>query len=208
MSQGEIMKSAAQERRGLPPEVLRACARRGLAPSRLVLVVNIARQTTALFEQAAGPPGAPRRYTLRKCFRCSTSKFGIGETAGSNSTPRGLHRLARKIGGGWPIGTVFTGRQAVGLTWKGRPDAAISHRILWLEGLEPGWNRGGNVDSFARYIYLHGVGNEPTLGKPASRGCIQLAAADLLPLFDRLPTGALVWITKSGNGRANPEAAS
>ena len=54
------------------------------------------------------------------------------------------------------------------------------------------------MDSFARYIYLHGIGNETTLGKPASRGCIQLAAADLLPLFDRLPTGTLVWISGAG----------
>lgn len=92
------------------------------------------------------------------------------------------------------MGTVFRNRQPVGLTWAGHPRAAIAHRILWLDGLEPGKNRGGTVDTHARYIYLHGLGDETTLGRPTSRGCIHLAAADLIPLFDRLPVGALVWI--------------
>ena len=74
------------------------------------------------------------------------------------------------------------------------PDAPIAHRILWLEGLEPGFNRGDGVDSHDRYIYIHGIGDERTLGRPASIGCIHLAASDLLPLFDRIPEGTLVWI--------------
>jgi hypothetical protein len=102
--------------------------------------------------------------------------------------------VAEKVGAGWPIGTVFVNREAVGLTWKGLPAAAIAHRILWLEGLEPGFNREGPVDTFARFIYIHGVGDETTLGRPASQGCVHVGAADLLPLFDRVPAGALVWI--------------
>ena len=66
----------------------------------------------------------------------------------------------------------------------------------WLEGLEPGFNRGGNVDSHSRYIYIHGTGDEPSLGRPVSYGCIHLAANDLIPLFDKLPGGTLVWISK------------
>jgi L,D-transpeptidase YbiS len=166
----------------------RACARCGVRPTRHVLSVNIARQTTALFERHPGG------YALRKTFRCSTSRYGIGETAGSNMTPRGLHRVAKKIGGGWPIGAAFKGRQVIGYTWRGQPWAPIAHRILWLEGLEPGFNRGGNVDSFRRYIYIHGTGNETTLGRPDSRGCIHLSANDLLQLYDKLPEGTLVWI--------------
>jgi lipoprotein-anchoring transpeptidase ErfK/SrfK len=73
-------------------------------------------------------------------------------------------------------------------------DGAIVHRILWLEGLEPGFNRGGDVDSFRRYIYIHGFGDETTLGRPQSCGCVHLAAADLMPLYERLPVGTLVWI--------------
>lgn len=84
----------------------------------------------------------------------------------------------------------------MGLTWLGNPEAPIAHRILWLEGLEPGMNQGGDVDTHARYIYIHGVGDESTLGRPASRGCLHLAAADLMPLYDRIPAGTLVWIAE------------
>jgi len=167
----------------------RACARCGVTPTRYLLVVNIARQTTALFQRQAGG------YLLRNTFRCSTSEFGVGERAGSNMTPRGLHRVAKKIGGGWPIGAAFKARQVIGYTWQGQPGARIAHRIFWLEGLEPGFNCGGNVDSFRRYIYIHGTGNEMTLGRPDSHGCVHLSAQDLLPLYDKLPQGTLVWIS-------------
>jgi lipoprotein-anchoring transpeptidase ErfK/SrfK len=133
-------------------------------------------------------------YQWSRNLRVSTSRFGVGQEANSRKTPLGLHRIARKAGGGFPVGTVFRGRKPIGLTWQGFPGAAIAHRILWLEGLEPGKNRGGRVDSFARYIYLHGVGDETTLGQPASCGCVHLAARDLLPLYHRLPVGTLVWI--------------
>ena len=113
----------------------------------------------------------------------------------SRQTPLGLHRVARKLGGGWPPGAVFRSRQFVGFTWRGLPHADITQRILWLEGLEPGFNRGGRVDSFARYIYLHGFWDETSLGRPMSAGCIHVAGDDLLPLYDRLPCGTLVWIT-------------
>jgi lipoprotein-anchoring transpeptidase ErfK/SrfK len=115
---------------------------------------------------------------------------------GSNQTPLGLHRIAEKIGGGYPVGTVFRHRKAIGATWQGQLNGAIVHRILWLEGMEPGHNRGGNVDTFSRYIYIHGFGDETTLGRPQSHGCIHLAAQDLMPLFDLLPVGTLVWIAE------------
>jgi len=149
------------------------------------------------FPLPGGVRGGFSLYEPARTFLASTSRFGTGQEEDSNRTPLGLHRIARKIGGGWPQGTVFESRRAVGYTWQGRPDAPIAHRILWLEGLDPGFNRGDNVDTFARYIYLHGVGDEPTLGRPASRGCIHLAAADLMPLYERLPVGTLVWISNS-----------
>ncbi|HXE43290.1 MAG TPA: L,D-transpeptidase, partial [Candidatus Baltobacteraceae bacterium] len=74
-------------------------------------------------------------------------------------------------------------------------------RILWLEGLEPGLNKGFdgnvNVDSHARYIYIHGTADQSSIGKLTSCGCIHLADADLIPLFDLLPSGTLVWISES-----------
>jgi len=221
MNRCHLVPSAAHSRRGLPPEVLRACARHGVPPSRFVLVVHIARQTTALFEKVVasslrldplshlprhtaalvengrGPAGARPGYTLRKSFRCSTSKFGIGERAGSNRTPRGLHRVAEKIGGGWPAGTAFKARKPASFTWRGNPAATITSRILWLEGLEPGLNRAGRVDSHSRFIYIHGTGNEPALGRPDSHGCIHLAAHDLIPLYDKIPPATLVWLSET-----------
>jgi L,D-transpeptidase YbiS len=133
-------------------------------------------------------------YFLRKRCIISTSRFGAGQERNSYKTPLGLHRVAKKIGAGWPIGSVFQARKMIGHTWRGLSSAAIAHRILWLEGLEPGFNRGGKVDTFDRYIYIHGLGDELTLGRPASRGCIHVSGSDLLPLFDQIPTGTLVWI--------------
>ena len=144
-----------------------------------------------LFERVNGPCF----YRRPERYRVSTSAFGIGQRENSNQTPLGLHRVARKIGGGMAPGTVFRGRVPIGLTWQGMPHATIVHRILWLEGLEPGFNRGGNVDSFRRYIYIHGLADELTLGRPASHGCIHMAASDLLPLFDKLAEGTLVHIS-------------
>jgi lipoprotein-anchoring transpeptidase ErfK/SrfK len=173
-------------------------ARLGARPSRFLLTVNIARQRMLSFKQDAPLMCSTEahRYRCLREYVISTSRFGIGQVEGSNQTPLGLHRVARKIGGGFPIGTVFKSRRPTGLTWQGQPDGTIVHRILWLEGLEPGFNRGGRVDTFRRYIYIHGFGDEMTLGRPQSHGCIHLAASDLLPLFDRLPVGTLVWIAE------------
>lgn len=176
----------------LPAGMWRACRKQGVKPTRFVLVVEIAPQVMWLLERRPGTLA----YDVRKRYRCSTSKFGIGQQAGSNCTPLGLHRIAEKVGGGWPVGAVFKSRQLIGYTWQGLPLAPITNRILWLEGLEPGFNRGGNVDTHARYVYIHGTGDEPTLGRPASHGCIHLAAVDLVPLYDLLPSGTLVWIRR------------
>ncbi len=169
------------------PEILDACKKNGIAPTPFLLVVSIAGQTVSLIEQS--------RFV--KKIPCSTSRFGIGQTEGSNCTPLGLHRVVEKIGAGAPAGTVFKSREAVGhVSQPEFADAKITTRILWLEGLEPGLNRGGNVDSRSRYIYIHGTADQSSIGKPASCGCIHLADADLIPLFDLLPIGTLVWISE------------
>ena len=180
-----------------PAEISRALRQNGIRPTRFLLAVSVASQSMRLFEAAESPLNSGRRvfqYLFRKRYLISTSRFGIGQVIDSNQTPLGLHRVARKVGAGHPVGTVFRSRQAIGFTWQGQPDASIVHRILWLEGLEPGFNRGGEVDTFKRYIYIHGFGDETTLGRPQSLGCIHVAAADLMPLFDFLPVGTLVWI--------------
>ena len=168
--------------------ILLACQKYGIAPTQFILIVSIAEQTVSLFENGG----------FVKKLSCSTSRFGIGQTEGSNCTPLGLHRITEKIGAGVPAGTVFKSRQAVGHTSQPEfADAKITTRILWLEGLEPGFNRGGNVDSHDRYIYIHGTADQMSIGKPTSCGCIHLADADLIPLFDLLPTGTLVWISET-----------
>ena len=178
------------------PDRLRLAVRRtGVRFTRFVLVVSVLAQRMYLFERHLRDRILPL-YGLRERFLISTSAFGIGQTENSNQTPLGLHRIARKIGGGDMTGTVFRSRVPVGLSWQGMPDARIAHRILWLEGLETGKNAGGAVDSFKRYIYIHGCGDELTLGRPASHGCIHMAAADLIRAYDLVQEGTLVWIAE------------
>ncbi|HXH54788.1 MAG TPA: L,D-transpeptidase, partial [Gammaproteobacteria bacterium] len=75
----------------------------------------------------------------------------------------------------------------------------ISTRILRLEGLQPGLNKGRDklgriVDSETRAIYIHGTTMEWKLGAPTGKGCVHMSAADVVKLFESVPTGTLVWI--------------
>lgn len=168
---------------------LHRCAELGIPPTQFIFAASVATQTALLFEQPFDSVGPrPSKYVI------STSKYGTGQLDGSNKTPLGLHRIAEKIGAGCPAGTVFQGRKIIGHLSDGLPLESITTRILWLEGLEPGFNCGGTVDSHARYIYIHGFGDQTTIGTPASLGCLHLSDADLIPLFDLLPSGTLVWI--------------
>lgn len=169
----------------LPAACLAACQEQGWAPTQHILTVSVADQAVALF--------ADGQFVRR--MPASTSRFGIGQVQNSNCTPLGLHRIAEKIGGGERPGTVFKSRRIIGHTSDPQfAGAKITTRILWLEGLEPGLNRGGNVDSHARFIYIHGTADQQSIGRPASCGCIHLADTDLVQLFDLLPSGTLVWI--------------
>lgn len=182
----------------VPPAAVDTILRVHAKPSRFLLSVDVASQSMHLFERIAAKKGAKGsripEYEFRRQFLVSTSRFGVGQQINSNRTPLGLHRIARKIGGGQPVGTVFKARKPIGHTWEGMADGSIVHRILWLEGLEPDFNRGGSVDTFKRYVYIHGYGDETTLGRPQSCGCIHVAAADLIPMYERVPVGTLVWI--------------
>jgi hypothetical protein len=194
---GNAFVPQPNRRPALPLSFYLAAKRCGTRLTRDVLAVSVAGQQMIHFRSSAESSIAngTTHYALMHRFVISTSRFGIGQVEGSNCTPLGLHRVAKKIGAGWPVGTAFKSRHVIGFTWQGLPDAKITTRILWLEGLEAGLNRGGNVDSHARYIYIHGTGDETTLGRPASCGCIHLSSDDLMPLFDRLREGTLVWIS-------------
>jgi hypothetical protein len=169
----------------LPQACVDTCDRLGIAPSKYILTVNIAAQNVSLFEDGKFVREMP----------ASTSRFGIGQVQDSNCTPLGLHCIAEKIGDGEPPGTVFKERKVVGHT--SQPEFAkgkITTRILWLQGLEPGLNQGGNVDTHARTIYIHGTGDQQSIGAPASHGCVHLSDDDLISMFNLLPSGTLVWI--------------
>ena len=170
----------------LPTAFLEACEQNGHTPTEHCLHVQATTQTLTHYH-------GDQSNTLT----ASTAVNGTGQQEGSFQTPLGLHRVCEKIGDQEPVGTVFKGRQPVRHDGKGDPTALITDRILWLEGLEPGFNSGGEVDSRQRYIYIHGIGDESRLGQPNSQGCIHLGAADLLPLFDAIPEGTLVLITEN-----------
>ena len=52
-------------------------------------------------------------------------------------------------------------------------------------------NRKG-VDSYSRYIYIHGTPEEWLLGTKASKGCIRMSNIDVIDLFDRVYEGMIV----------------
>jgi lipoprotein-anchoring transpeptidase ErfK/SrfK len=139
--------------------------------------------------------GAPFRS-----YPISTSKNGAGERAGSHQTPRGAHLIRAKIGAGAPLGAVFRGRRPTGEIYsealaRAQPGRDwILTRILWLSGLEVGRNRLGDVDTMRRYVYIHGTPDSTTLGVPGSIGCVRMANAAIVELFDLVPAGTRVEI--------------
>lgn len=138
--------------------------------------------------------------TLLAEYVVSTAANGAGELMGSERTPRGWHLVRAKIGEGLAVNTVFVGRRPTGEFYTHELAAReperdwILTRILWLSGLEPGRNRLGNVDSFRRFIYIHGCPDDAPMGVPASHGCIRMRNRDMLDLFDAVPAGTRVLI--------------
>lgn len=157
-----------------------------------LLVVDVSTQTLSWFE----------RGKLRRQYPVSTSKYGIGSEAGSNKTPLGMHYVRRKIGAGARSGAIFRGRVDTGrrADIEHRPvatgDDFVTSRILWLQGLDKGKNRGAGMDSWSRYIYIHGTNEEGLIGQPASHGCIRMRNADVIELFASVPIKTLVWIQR------------
>jgi lipoprotein-anchoring transpeptidase ErfK/SrfK len=135
-----------------------------------------------------------------KEYIISSSAYGVGSEAGSNKTPLGLHRVNQKYGATTPIngrmvGRVFDGEIATIYTDNSRSKTDdITSRIFWLEGLEKGKNKGEGIDSFKRYIYIHGTSEEGRLGAPASHGCIRMKNKEVIDLYNKVSIGTLVLI--------------
>ncbi|WP_243314515.1 L,D-transpeptidase family protein [Geothrix paludis] len=153
-----------------------------------VLIVDVARQRLGLLEGG------------RLAFEAviSTAKNGLGCEENSYRTPTGWHRIHARIGAGAEPGTVFRSRVTTGEIWRGEPrdEDLILTRVLTLDGLEEGWNRGPGRDSLARFIYLHGTNQESQLGQAVSHGCVRLSNADVVDLFDRVAEGDLLLIAE------------
>jgi L,D-transpeptidase YbiS len=153
--------------------------------------INVSKQLLSLFDEGGN---------LLRQFPVSTSRHGTGNVNGSEQTPLGLHRIKDKLGGAMPVNEVFIGRVPQGNLDECQsrgidlPDDVIMSRILWLEGMEPGRNKGGYVDTYQRYIYIHGTNHEDDIGTPASIGCIRMRNQDVVDLYRLVDVGSEVQI--------------
>ena len=156
----------------------------------VLLFVDIETQTLSHIEKG----------TFLKLYKISSSFYGTGSKVNSLKTPLGRHEIYKKIGSNLPINAILKGR-----VWNGaiadiieEPiDTEFDHvtsRILWLDGLELGKNKGRGIDSRNRYIYVHGTAEEGLIGTPASDGCIRMYNKDVVELFDLVDEKAQVWI--------------
>jgi hypothetical protein len=143
------------------------------------ILVSIADQSLELY----------RNGTLLGRYPISTSRFGLGDRPGSRATPLGQMEVARLIGAGAPLGSVFKNRRETGEIL--RPDAPgrdpIVTRIIWLKGLQP-----QNRNAFTRCIYIHGTPEERNIGHPASYGCVRMRSTDIVAVFRTIGVGAKV----------------
>ena len=153
--------------------------------------VSVAKQQLSVFDEDG---------VLLHQYPVSTSKNGTGNRNGSEQTPLGLHRIKDKLGGAMPVNEVFIARVPHGSLEEciergvSLPDDVIMSRIMWLEGMEPGRNQGGYVDTYQRYIYIHGTNDEANIGMPASIGCIRMCNNDIVELFRLVDVGSEVLI--------------
>jgi len=135
-----------------------------------------------------------------KTYVISTSLNAPSCRENSLGTPWGLHRVCDVIGIDQPKGMTFTARKPTGLCyWEySFPESEknlITSRILRLEGLEAGVNKGEGIDTLERFVYVHGTNHEDRLGRPASSGCIQLSNEDMIELSQTGLTGSHLYIS-------------
>jgi lipoprotein-anchoring transpeptidase ErfK/SrfK len=134
--------------------------------------------------------GLPAGGKKWRRYRISTSRYGLGTEPGSYKTPLGRFAIARKIGAGAPLGSVFKSRVATGeIGNSSNPEDLIQTRILWLKGLDA-----ENANSMERYIYIHGTNHEEDIGMPASHGCVRMRNRDVAELYAMVRKGTPVFI--------------
>lgn len=153
------------------------------------VIIDLASQTLSL----------PKK---NKFYVISSGLNGIGEQENSGKTPRGWHKIEKKIGGEMPLNAVFKARQWTGEIYDAELGASnperdwILSRILWLSGLEQGFNQGEGCDTFNRYIYIHGTPDSEPMGIPKSHGCIRMHSLQIEEIYSLLNEGDLVYLSE------------
>ena len=137
---------------------------------------------------------------IKASYPISTSKYGEGSIENSFKTPLGKHSIKEMIGQEAEINTIFTSRintkrsATIIDQFEDTDNDYVTSRIMWLDGEEDSFNKGGNVDSFRRYIYIHGTHEEGLIGTKASHGCIRMFNYDVIELFNLVNIGTKVLI--------------
>lgn len=186
---------SAYEKMYVPPHEIPAhITKLGVQPTHNILVVDTKQQKLVILE----------KNIIKKSYTISTGKRGVGQRINTFRTPQGLHRVNEKIGAGVPRYGIFHRRQYIGAAWKPQKRQAhkkdyICTRILRLEGLQPGLNKGKDrlgrvIDTETRAVYIHGTTMEWKLGQPSTKGCVHMSADDVIKLYNEVPEGTLVWI--------------
>lgn len=145
------------------------------------------------------------RWEIKTCRKniifqtdISSSANGHGQLFDSYKTPLGRHYIRAKIGDHHKENAVFIRRRFTGEYFapalkKKYPERDwILTRIMWLSGLEKGFNRLGNVDTMKRFIYIHGTPDSVEMGKTGSKGCIRMKNSDIVNLFGLIQVGTTV----------------
>ena len=131
-------------------------------------------------------------------YPISSSVYGEGQLENSLKTPLGMHKIKKKIGTNVEKYNFFLSRNHVPQKAKiiheakDSKDDYITSRIMWLEGTQKGFNKNSNVDSFKRYIYIHGTHEEGLIGQKASHGCIRMLNQDVIELYEAISLETLV----------------
>lgn len=160
------------------------------AQDNLSIEIDISLQRLYLFDNS----------TIISSYPISSSKYGEGSKQNSFKTPLGSHMIKEMIGDQVPKNTIFisrinTQREAKIIHDQENSDNDyVTTRIMWLDGLEDGKNKGKGVDSYNRYIYIHGTHEEGLIGQKASHGCIRMFNSDVIELFNVVKKGTKVYI--------------
>ena len=135
-----------------------------------------------------------------RSFPISSSAYGEGQIENSLKTPYGKHLIKTKIGTNVDKNNFFVSRKHIPQEAiiihepVDSEDDYITSRIMWLEGQEDGFNKGKGIDSYDRYIYIHGTQEEGLIGSKASHGCIRMFNNDVIELYKMVKEGTKVLI--------------